>query len=315
MSRGDTPASSSPPPSSAGPSGTATFARQDWDNGHWGIQTWLERTAWKTLKNTSYGRPIDDDAPHPALFEDPLLQQVYLTDLALFVGAERTSYHAVAGMMRCAPDELAEMQLGTQVLDECRHYEVFCKRMADMGVTPEKRNKLIDRYTTPALRSFYDLILEQVDKKDFYAASIAQNLIMEGMAYPVYRYEIRYWSKIDPGLTRTIQGAFADEAHHVGFGEAVNRAYAERMGSDERNRIRSLARQFGSLMRQTFEEVINRYIGLYQECANQYMDVMGDIEIFRGRKMADTSEEDQVRIVLKEIEDEHQSRLERIGLA
>jgi hypothetical protein len=292
------------------------FVPQDWDNGHWGIQTWLERTAWRTLKNTSYGRSDTpgEDAPHPALFEDPLLQQVYLMDIALFIGAEHTSYQAVSGMMRCAPDELAEMQLGTQVLDECRHYEVFCKRMADMGVTPEKRRKLIDRYTTPGLRSFYDLILEQVDKKDFYAASIAQNLIMEGMAYPVYRYEIRYWSRIDPGLSKTIQGAFADEAHHVGFGEAINRAHFQKIGSDERNRILKLTHQFSTLMRQTFEEIINRYIGLYQECANQYMDVMGEVEIFRGRKMSEMTEEDQARTVLQEIQDEHRARLERIGL-
>ena len=292
------------------------FDHQDWDNGHWGIQTWLERTAWRTLRNTSYGRSADaNEEAHHALFEDPLLKQVYLMDIALFIGAEHTSYHAVSGMMRCAPDELAQMQLGTQVFDECRHYEVFCKRMADMGVTPDKRKALIERYTTPALRSFYDLILEQVDKQDFYAASIAQNLIMEGMAYPVYRYEIRYWSRIDPGLSRTIQGAFADEAHHVGFGEAINKAHLQRLGTGDRNRIQKLTQQFSTLMRQTFEEIINRYIGLYQECANQYMDIMGDVEIFRGRKMAEMTEEDQARTVLQEIQEEHRARLGRLGLA
>ena len=297
-------------------SSTATYVPQDWDNGHWGIQTWLERTAWRTLKDTSYGRAVTgDDTPHPALFEDPLLRQVYLMDIALFIGAERTSYLAVSGMMGCAPDELAQMQLGTQVFDECRHYEVFCKRMADMGVTPDKRTALIERYTTPALRSFYDLILEQVDKKDFHAASIAQNLVMEGMAYPVYRYEIKYWSRIDPGLSKTIQGAFADEAHHVGFGEAINKVHVQRLGSAERNRMLKLTDQFSKLMTQTFEEIINRYIGLYQECASQYMDIMGDIEIFRGRKMAEVSEEDQARIVLHEIREEHRTRLARLGLA
>lgn len=300
----------------ASSSETVMYAHQDWDNGHWGVQTWLERTAWRTLKDTSYGRATGaEDPAHPALSDDPLLKQVYLMDIALFIGAERTSYEAVSGMMRCAPDELAQIQLGTQVLDECRHHEVFCKRMADMGVTPEKRQALIQRYTTPALRAFYDLILEQVDRKDFYAASIAQNLIMEGMAYPVYRYEIRYWSRIDPGLSKTIQGAFADEAHHVGFGEAINKTHIQRIGSDERNRLLKLTHEFSKLMTQTFEEIINRYIGLYQECANQYMDVMGDIEIFRGRKMADVTEEEQARTVLHEIQNEHRLRLGRLGLA
>jgi hypothetical protein len=31
--------------------------------------------------------------------------------------------------------------LGTQVMDECRHYEVFCRRMADFGIEPEKNPK------------------------------------------------------------------------------------------------------------------------------------------------------------------------------
>jgi hypothetical protein len=291
-----------------------TYFVKDWDNGRWGIQHWLERTAWRVLKNTSFGR-LGDDAVHPALWEDPLLRNVYLMDIALFIGAELTSYLAVAGMVRLAPDELTQVQLGTQVMDECRHYEVFCKRMADLGVTPEKRAKLVERHTTPALRSFYDLILEQVDKKDFYAASIAQNIILEGMAYPVYRYEIKYWSRFDAGLSRTIQGAFADEVHHVGFGEAINRDHIKKIGVEERNRIQRMTEQFHILMRDVFEEIIRHYIGLYQECANQYMDVMAEIEIFPGRKMANVSEEEQTRLLLKEIQDEHQERLGRLGLS
>ncbi len=63
---------------------------------------------------------------------------------------------------------------------------------------------------------------------------------------------------------------------------------------------------------EAFEQVINHYIGLYQECANQYMDVMGDVEIFPGHKMAQVSEEDQVRLLLEEIRQEHAAR---IGIA
>jgi hypothetical protein len=300
------PSHSSPRPSA--------FHEQEWDNGSWGIQQWLERTAWRTLKETSYGRRSASAAEHPALFEDPLLQKVYKLDLALFVGAERTSYLAVAGMIPFAPDEIAQMQLGTQVLDECRHYEVFCKRLADLGVTPAQREDLIRRHTTPSLRTFYDLILEQVDKRDFFAASIAQNLILEGMAYPVYRYEIRYWSRFDPGLTDTIRGAFADESHHVLFGEAINRTQLQRASLDERNRLRRLVADFAKLMTAGFNEIIRHYIGLYQACADQYMSEMGDIEIFPGRKLGDVTEEEQTRILLDEIQREHNERLARIGL-
>ena len=290
-------------------------AGSGWNDGRWDVQSWLERTAWRSLRDTRYGRANAGATEHPALREDPLLQKVYLLDVALFIGAERTSYLAVAGMIGFAPDESAQVQLGTQVVDECRHYEVFSRRLEDFGVTPERRERLIKEYTTPSLQKFYDLILEQVDRRDFFASAIAQNLVLEGMAYPLYRYEIKYWSRFDPGLSKTIQGAFADESHHVGFGEAICAAEVRKVGADQRNKLARLLSDCHKLMSAAFEEVIKRYIGLYQECANQYIDEMGDIEIFPNRLLANVTEEEQARFLLQEIQREHGDRLGRIGLA
>jgi hypothetical protein len=286
-----------------------------WDNGHYDVQHWLQRTAWRTLDGTSYGRAVEGEASHPAIHEDPLLRKVYLLDIALFIAAERTSYRAVAGMIGFAPDELSQIQLGTQVLDECRHFEVFCKRMADMGVSIEQRERMVRSYTPPALRKFYDLILEQVDRRDFAASSLAQNIILEGMAYPAYRYEIKYWSRFDPELSRTIRGAFADEAHHVGYGEKMISVLIQRAETDEQNRMRRLAREFHLLMTEAFEQIIHHYIGLYQECANQYRDLVGDVEIFKGKTLGELSEEDQTRLLLAEIQTEHRERMARVGLS
>src|SRR5258708_37998719 len=129
---------------------------------------------------------------------------------------------------------------------------------------------------------FYDLILEQVDRRDFFAACVAQNLVLEGMAYPLYRYEIKYWSKFDPGLTRTIQGAFADESHHVGFGEAICADALRKATTEQKNRLIRLLSDFHKLMSQAVEEILSRYIGLYNECANPYKDVMFGIHSFSG---------------------------------
>ncbi len=294
---------------------TPMFVPQDWDNGHWSIQEWLERTAWRTLKGTEYGHSPTEGSAVPAIFDDRLMRQVCLIDIATFIGAERTSFEASAGLLRCAPDERSKVFLGSQVLDECRHYEIFCKRMADFGVTPEKRDALVKRYTTPAIRKFYDLLLEQVDRKDFIAGALAQNIIMEGMAYPLYRYQIRYWSKVDPSLSQMIRGAFADEAHHVSYGEAIIGYHANALDPGRKSQLRALMGDFSRLMTEAFEQAINHYIGLYQECANQHMALMGDIEIFPGTKMANITEADQVRMLLAEIQHEHRQRSARIGLA
>ncbi len=290
------------------------YKAEEWDNGTWSVQNWFERTAWKTLRDTTYGRPNAEPPPHPALRDDPLLRQIYLIDLATFITAERTSVIAVSGMVKLAPDEISQVHLSTQVLDEARHYEVFCRRMADFGLTPEQRNQMTAQVTTPALRKFYDLIEEQVDKGDFLASSLAQNITLEGMAYPVYRYEIKYWSRFDPSLSQVIRGAFADEAHHVGFGEAMMRGCFGKLGSDDRNRAIRLVHEFEQLMTDVFEGMIRHYIGLYQEAANGHLDLMGDLEIFPGRTMATITEEEQARMLLDEIKQEHNRRLRRIGI-
>src|SRR3954464_5079062 len=144
---------------------------------------------------------------------------------------------------------------------------------------------------------------------------MAQNIILEGMAYPVYRHEIKYWSRFDPEFSRTIRGAFADESHHVVYGEMVLGALLKRADENEYNRILRVAREFHLLKTEAFEKIIKHYIGLYQECANQYRELVGDVEIFKGRTLGELSEEDQTRLLLAEIQQEHQARMARVGLS
>jgi 1,2-phenylacetyl-CoA epoxidase catalytic subunit len=290
-----------------------TFAEQEWDDGRFSIQHWLERTVEKRLQDTRYGMEKDVEPAHPALFEDPLVNMICKMDLATFLIAERHSVKSAAEMSILAPDETSRIFLASQVLDEARHYEIFCKRLADLGVTPAQRDKLINQYTTPPLKKFFDLLDEQLDKKNFDGAVIGHNLILEGMAYPIYRYETRYWSKFDPGLSQLINGAFRDEVHHNRYAEEYLKSRV-RKDASARNQVLDLVRQFHLLMTDIFDNAVRHYIGLYQEAANGHMDVLGDIEIFPGKKMADMSEEDQTRRLQQEIQDEYKIRLRNLGL-
>ena len=303
-----------PPHDLATPDQPAFLSNGGWKANRCDMQAWLDRTGNGTLKDTYYGRKRDDTGPHPALLSDPLVRQIYLIDIAFFVAAEKVSYLASAGLLPLAPDEASQIYIASQVMDEARHYEVFCKKFADFGYTPEQRNRIVGTYVTPAMRDFHDLILEQVDKKDFVAATIAQNIIMEGMAYPIYRYEYKYWSRFDPSLSSIIRGAFADESNHVHYGEAmVSHIYAG-MDRDEKGRLCRLLQRFESLMTEIFEGVVKHYVGMYQECSNEHMALVGDIEIFKGHLLRDVSEELQVRILLQEIKDEHARRLARMSI-
>jgi 1,2-phenylacetyl-CoA epoxidase catalytic subunit len=289
------------------------FTSGDWDNGTFGVQNWLERTPWRTLRESTYGYRDNVAPPSELLWEDPLLNQIYKLDIATFLTAEKISVDGISRLVSLAPDEASRIFMATQALDEARHFEVFSRRLADFGVGPEERNALMGRVTTKEMQQFYDLIIEQVDKGDYVSALVAHNVILEGMAYPVYRYEIKYWSKLDPGLSQIIQGAFADEVHHVSYGEAYIRSL---IASDVglRNRIHGLLNDFEKLMTGVFEAVIHHYIGLYQAAANAHMDLMGDIMIFPGKKIADLTEEAQVRLLMHEVQQEHAKRLVSLGI-
>lgn len=299
-------AAPSPPPQDK-------FAAEDWDPARFDVQHWLGRAPWRTLKQTHYGIGADSGPVHHAVRDDRLVNQIYKLDIATFLTAERVSYLGIAKLMQYAPDEASQVFLATQAVDEARHYEVFCQRLAEFGVSPAQRDQLMEDMTTRELRSFYDLIREQVDRGDFAAAMMAHNIVLEGMAYPIYRYEAAYWSVFDPSLTQLIRGAFADEVHHVRFGEAIIARYT-RLGDASRNRMQRLAREFHQLMTAVFESSIEHYVHLYQLVTDQYMDDVGDIEIFQGRKMRDVSEKDQVYILLGQIQEEHATRMQRIGL-
>src|SRR5690606_34259026 len=87
------------------------FQEAAWDNGDLCDQGRPGATGWGDPQGTGDRRPAPGRGVVPELFTDPLLQQVYLIDLAIFVGGERTSVEAVSGLLRCAPDESSSVYL------------------------------------------------------------------------------------------------------------------------------------------------------------------------------------------------------------
>lgn len=289
------------------------YAAQAWDDKDVSIEHWLQHSVGRRLSDTTYGIGAGDLDPKPAVWEDKLVNQVIKMNIATFLIAEQHSIHNTAAMVGIAPDEKSRSFLASQVLDEARHFEVFSRRMADLGVQPHERDQLMKRYFAPSMRKLFELIQEQIDKRSFIGAAVGQNLILEGMAFPVYRYESRYWSYFDPGLSQIIRGAFADEVQHTGYGESYLRFVVARDVAS-RALVSDLVRQFYVLMKEMFETLIAKYVGLYQSAADEHMEDIGHIPIFPGRCMRDMNEEEQFRTLLAEIEKEYRNRTASIGI-
>jgi rubrerythrin len=135
------------------------------------------------------------------------------------VVGERCALAASSGLINAAPDEASKRYLATQTLDEARHVEVFTQRLYDLGVKKTELEDVLRQRANPNLVKFAEILLEKVDKKDFVAGVVGQNIVLEGMAFTVFEMMYAGNDGVNPKFAHTLAGTIADERRHVGFGE------------------------------------------------------------------------------------------------
>jgi len=186
--------------------------------GAYSIQHWLESAPQGYLEGTEYGHPPGEAEPK-LLLEDPLLHEQALRTTVQLVVGERCALSASSGLINAAPDEASKRFLATQTLDEARHVEIFTQRLYDLGVKKGELEDVIRRFANPNLVKFAELLLEKVDKKDFVAGVVGQNIVLEGLAFNVFEMMHAANRELNPKFAHTLAGTIADERRHVGFGE------------------------------------------------------------------------------------------------
>jgi hypothetical protein len=182
------------------------------------VQHWLESCPQGYLEGTEYGHGADEREPGFVTDDELLHEQAIRTTVQLVVG-ERCALSASSGLINAAPDEASKRFLATQTLDEARHVEIFTQRLYDLGVKQGELEDVIQRYANPNLVKFAEVLLEKVDKKDFVAGVVGQNIVLEGMAFTVFEMLHQGNQQNNPKFAHTLAGTIADERRHVGFGE------------------------------------------------------------------------------------------------
>ncbi len=182
------------------------------------VQYWLESCPQGYLAETEYGHLPGQKEPD-AVLADPLLREQGIRTTVQLVVGERCALRSSSGLVNCAPDEASARFLATQTLDEARHVEIFTQRLYDLGVKKNELEDVIQQYANPNLAKFAEVLLEKVDKKDFIAGVVGQNIVLEGMAFSVFEMIEAGARAVNPKFARTLSGTIADERRHVGFGE------------------------------------------------------------------------------------------------
>jgi hypothetical protein len=182
------------------------------------IQSWLESCPQGYLEGTQWGHRPGEHEPE-LILENPVLHEDAIRTTVQLVVGERCALAASSGLINAAPDEGSKRFLATQTLDEARHVEIFTHRLYDLGVKKAALEDCIRSYANPNLVRFAEVLLEKVDRKDFVAGVVGQNIVLEGMAFSVFEMMYALTHELNPKFGHTLSGTIADERRHVGFGE------------------------------------------------------------------------------------------------
>ena len=277
------------------------------------IQNWLESCPQGYLENTEYGHLQGEREPSLVLSNEVLHAEAIRTTVQLVVG-ERCALAASSGLINAAPEEASKRFLATQTLDEARHVEIFTQRLYDLGVRRNDLETVIKHYANPNLVKFAELLLEKVDKKDFVAGVVGQNIVLEGMAFSVFEMMQALNQSANPKFAHTLSGTIADERRHVGFGE-------NRIGSlikefpEKKPEIERMQKDMSYFMLATFADAFrNNPARAEFEKLEEEMRQSGQHMQWHGVDLAEMEPEEMEVVLADTILKDFKMRLRRIGV-
>jgi hypothetical protein len=273
------------------------------------IQSWLESCPQGYLLGTEYGH-APDERELALVVDNPVLHEDAIRSTVQLVVGERCALAASSGLINAAPDEASKRFLATQTLDEARHVEIFTHRLFDLGVRKQDLEATIARWANPNLVRFAEVLLEKVDRKDFVAGVVGQNVILEGMAFSVFEMMYAMNKDVNPKFAHTLSGTIADERRHVGFGEnrigalitehPEKRAEIQRMQKDMSY---FMLATFADAFRQTQAPAELERLGIERQHAD-----------YQGADLGVLAPEEMEHLLADTVLKEFRTRLGRIGI-
>lgn len=282
------------------------------------IQNWLESCPQGYLEDTQYGHAAGAKEPELVLDNPILLEDTIRTTVQLVVG-ERAALAASSGLINAAPDHASKRFLATQTLDEARHVEIFTQRLYDLGVKKNEFEDTIKRHANPNLVKFAEILLEKVDKGDFIAGVVGQNIVLEGLAFSVFEMLQASTQNVNPKFAQTLSGTIADERRHVGFGEnrigSLIKEHPERRGD-----IEQMQKDMTYHMLATFADSFRNNSGAVaegQRLAKEAARVSGEELVhteWHGTDLASADPSELEAVLSDTVLKEFKIRLGRIGI-
>jgi hypothetical protein len=280
---------------------------------------WLSSVAQGTLRN----RAVTGYSPN-AVTPDHMrtpgpLREALMLELGYRSIAEEWATRLLAHYVAIAPDVPELEFFATQLIDEARHARIFRNHMVDMGVPADQLLPTIRAmsadYTREVIDPIVELTLKTVrDEGDFAGGVALFTIVIEGVLAPAAELSERKWDRLDPAASEIARGASIDEIRHLTVGSSILRDHLV-AHPEYRPRLMEILRA-GRVL---WDEVPDRkYVlhreELFQEGMLQHADLVGDYEIWPGRRMLDTTPEERYDAAERWTDEMAQVRMAYMGL-
>lgn len=281
------------------------------------LEYWISAVAQGTLAGLVRGHTPNAPIPDHMLTDGPL-RTALISEMAFRSVAEEKATRAITSLVDTAPDINTMEFYATQLIDEARHARVFRGHMVELGVPEEDLFSTIatvagtdiERVLLP-LEEFSAPVREQ---GDFIGGVIILTVLVEGVLAPAAELSERKWKVIDPAASEIEKGAGIDEIRHLTVGSNIVREHLIAHPEDKPRLGELIARGqqlWGSV---PVLDMLARREHLFQQGLEQHADVVGDYEIWPGRRLVDTTAQERIEQGLHWSIQMQQTRMSYMGL-
>jgi len=276
------------------------------------LRYWLAAVPQGTLRGRLDGHDPALTVPPHMLAPGPL-RDALAREYAFRSAAEDKAARALSYLVASAPSTATMEFYATQVLDEARHAMVFRNHVVALGFTPDEVTALAADDVAAVLDPLEEFALP-IMRTDFVGGVVMMAIILEGALAPTAELAERKWRPLDPAAAEIDEGAGIDEIRHLTVGAAIAKRHLE-AHPEERDRVAELIRRGMRLWTELpVHEVVRRREVLFQQGLEQHANVVGDYEVWPGRRLVDTTPDERQAMADRWSQEMRESRLAYIGL-
>jgi len=193
----------------------------------------------------------------------PASRALFTRCFAHFVSGEEISLAASTGLAALAPDRAAHDYLLVQAGEERTHLEHFRHKLDEFGLGDRE----LRRYLSSSFSAFGDAIAARVERGDYTAGILGNNIIVEGLAICLLELGCGEMRANSDEIAAFMDFVLEDERHHVMFGERMLKRMNDREQLDH-----AAAEDFYGIM-----------WGLVRKAIREIPDVLDALSLTPGR--------------------------------